>query len=114
MRCPIPERVYEIRRTPQGVTATVNGQPLNPRLDLWNHSPTGFEFGYGGSGPAQLALALLADCCGDKAALAYYQEFKWLALVRIPTQGCAMTATQIRDVVKVLSQQRLAANYRNN
>lgn len=25
---------------------------LNPRLDLWNHSPTGFEWGYGGSGPA--------------------------------------------------------------
>src|SRR2546426_5830744 len=33
----------------------------NPRLDLWNHSPTGFECGYGGSGPAQLALALLAE-----------------------------------------------------
>jgi hypothetical protein len=25
---------------------TVDGQPLNPRLDLWNHSPTEFEWGY--------------------------------------------------------------------
>jgi len=31
------------------------------RLDLYNHSPDGFEFGYSGSGPAQLALAILAD-----------------------------------------------------
>jgi hypothetical protein len=37
---------------------------LDPRLDLYNHSPTGFAWGYGGSGPAQLALALLADVLG--------------------------------------------------
>ena len=35
------------------------------RLDLQNHSPDGFEWGYGGSGPSQLALAILADCLGD-------------------------------------------------
>lgn len=33
---------------------------LDSRTDLFNHSPTGFEWGYGGSGPAQLALAILA------------------------------------------------------
>jgi Family of unknown function (DUF6166) len=38
---------------------------LNPRLDLWAHSPSGFEWGYLGSGPAQLALALAADAIGD-------------------------------------------------
>ena len=36
---------------------TKDGRKLNPRLDLFNHSPTGFEWGYGGSGPAQTALA---------------------------------------------------------
>jgi hypothetical protein len=52
--------------------------PLDPRLDLWNHSPTGFEWGYCGSGPAQLALAILADFLGDDAsAVALHQEFKW-------------------------------------
>jgi len=39
----------------------VNGKDLNPRSDLMNHSPDGFNWGYGGSGPAQLALAILAD-----------------------------------------------------
>jgi hypothetical protein len=37
------------------------------RLDLYNHSPDGFEWGYGGSGPAQLALAILADVLGAPA-----------------------------------------------
>jgi hypothetical protein len=35
--------------------------PLPLRCDLVNHSPTGFSWGYAGSGPAQLALAILAD-----------------------------------------------------
>jgi hypothetical protein len=34
---------YEGHRTKQGVEVTVNGAPLNPRLDLRHHSPTGFE-----------------------------------------------------------------------
>ena len=29
-----------------------------------HHSPTGFEIGYGGSGPADLALNILADAIG--------------------------------------------------
>src|SRR5467141_965015 len=35
--------------------------PLPLHLEARNHSPTGFAWGYGGSGPAQLALALLID-----------------------------------------------------
>jgi hypothetical protein len=54
---------------------------LDCRWDLANHSPDGPEWGYGGSGPAQLALALLADAfggsrAGDQFALGFYQEFK--------------------------------------
>lgn len=60
------------------VNVTVDGRPLPLRLDLANHSPDGFGWGYGGSGPAQLALALLADHLGDdQQALELYQEFKW-------------------------------------
>ena len=43
------------------------------------HSPTGFEWGYVGSGPAQLSLALLADALGDdERAQDLYQQFKCL------------------------------------
>lgn len=56
----------------------VDGEPLPLRLDLDNHSPDGFEWGYGGSGPAQLALALLADATGDdERACKRHQRFKW-------------------------------------
>lgn len=48
---------------------TVEGgfRPLRHRLDLANHSPDGLSWGYAGSGPAQLALALCADLIGDDA-----------------------------------------------
>src|ERR1051326_4717889 len=69
----------------------VSLRELPMRLDLRNHSPTGFEWGYGGSGPSQLALALLTDALGhDEMALDYYQQFKWAAVSRF---GAAWTLT---------------------
>lgn len=49
-----------------------------PSQNLYNHSPDGFNWGYGGSGPAQLALALLLDVTGDSEVnLALRHQFKW-------------------------------------
>lgn len=51
--------------------------PLQPCFDIRNHSPDGFAWGYSGSGPAQLALALLVSALNDKErALRLYQMFK--------------------------------------
>ncbi len=59
--------------------------------------PTGFEYGYGGSGPAQLALALLADATGhDCLAVALHQEFKWEFVSRFPREGFTITADEVR------------------
>lgn len=55
-------------------------RPLSPKpsLKLRNHSPDGFNWGYGGSGPAQLALAILLDWCADEeTAMNHYQKFKF-------------------------------------
>jgi len=41
-----------------------------------HHSPTGFEFGYYGSGPADLARSILWDYLGEEPPPALYQEFK--------------------------------------
>jgi hypothetical protein len=108
------DRVYTIQRTPQGVVCNVNGKPLPLRLDLWNHSPTGFEFGYGGSGPAQLALAILADCCGDELAVAYHQPFKWAVIARLPGPGGSLTSTFVRDALARLQADRAAQQCHNN
>jgi hypothetical protein len=70
-------------------------RPLAPRLDLWNHSPTGFECGYNGSGPAQLALALLADVVGDEDAVSLHQPFKFAVVGRWPREGFTITAEAI-------------------
>lgn len=60
-----------------------------PVLPLGVHSPSGFEIGYGGSGPAELALAILADWTGEPLASArelrgragaHHQQFKWIFL----------------------------------
>ena len=84
---------------------TVDGRPLNPRLDLWNHSPSGFEWGYGGSGPAQLALALLADHLGnDQEAVRLHQQFKHAIVAGLPRQGWVLTSLEIqREVEKLKS-----------
>ena len=48
-----------------------------PSQKIWNHSPNGFSWGYQGSGPAQLALALLYDVTRDKdIAVRLHQDFK--------------------------------------
>jgi hypothetical protein len=85
----------------------VDLKPLNLRLDLANHSPTGFEWGYGGSGPAQLALAMLADVIGDdEVALRLHQKFKWKVISRLSDEHWFMDA----DLVRAIAADLMAEN----
>jgi hypothetical protein len=69
-------KIYAGGRSLTGAVVTVDGASLDPRYDLKRLSPTGFEWTYEGVGPAQLALALLADHLGDDSrALALYERF---------------------------------------
>lgn len=79
---------------------------LNPRQDLANHSPDGFNWGYNGSGCAQLALALLADCTGnDKLALRYYQQFKEIFIANIGADTWEVPNTYINNFIMNLMEQ---------
>lgn len=71
-------------RDEEGLYVTVNGDEvlLSQSLKLFNHSPSGFECGYGGSGPAQLALAILLMYADNKTAVALHQDFKWEFLAK--------------------------------
>ena len=81
----------------------VDGRPLPMRLDLANHSPTGFEWGYSGSGPAQLALAILADALGDdEEALFWYQPFKQALIAGLDHEEWSMTVDQVLEHVQDL------------
>lgn len=101
---------YEGRRQGYAVIVKVDGRRLNPRLDLWNHSPTGFEWGYCGSGPAQLALAILADHFGnDEQALNFYQRFKWAVVAELPGRGWTLASGDIDQAIEAIRDQEMVA-----
>lgn len=72
-------------------------RPLRWRLDLVNHSPTGLSWGYAGSGPAQCALAILADALGDdRRAVDLYQAFKRERIAKLDqAQPWTMSQAQV-------------------
>ena len=65
----------------------IDDRPLSPFRSqrVINHSPDGFAWGYEGSGPAQLALAILLAAGVKKArAVALHQQFKREFLAPLP------------------------------
>lgn len=112
-------KLYRGSNDSDGGTVTVTdlntGQtyPLNPRLDLCNHSPTGFAWGYAGSGPAQLAFALLCDAADPETARVFYQQFKEQVIARLPmADDWQLTTEQIDDTVGLLAWAHLEAKRR--
>ena len=76
------------------VTVTRSGRtnPIDPRYDLRNNSPTGFAWGYNGRSPAQLALAISTDYFavkpeGRALAKALYQPFQFTVIALVPNAG---------------------------
>jgi len=82
---------YKAKRDSDGVIALVEIRDDEttrsyPLRHFVRHSPTGFEMGYGGSGPADLAYSILVhyflsykltlDAAKEEAS-AHYQAFKW-------------------------------------
>lgn len=65
-----------------------------------NHSPDGFNWGYGGSGPAQTALAICLEILPtEQAALGLYQQFKW-AFVALWKEDDFMISIDITDFLR--------------
>ena len=72
-------KIYRGRRlepekgTVSNIEVTVDGKRLKHHV---YHSPTGFNFGYGGSGPADLARSILWDYFKAEPVSMCYQDFK--------------------------------------
>ncbi len=86
------------------VTEDGHTEILDPQRsqNIRNHSPDGFEWGYGGSGPSQLALAILLDALpGNSQPLAerLYQKFKFDMVAKWKAPGWIITQKQIQDWV---------------
>jgi Family of unknown function (DUF6166) len=104
-------KLYHGSRTEHGAAVIVEEdgefRALDPRHDLRCHSPTGYEWGYSGSGPAQLALALAADVLqDDEKAQDVYQRLKFKLIGGLPDQGWILTEERLRTTIAAIELER--------
>ncbi len=86
-------------------------------LKIRDHSPTGFEWGYGGSGPSQLALAILLDYFlnvlklsqAEELAATYYQKFKEHFIAPATSEGFQIEAHEIEHFLIMEGWLRVAS-----
>lgn len=65
-------------------------------LDKVNHSPDGFSWGYHGSGPAQLAFAILFDVTNDAdKTQRFYQDYKSIVIAQLGDRPWELTAASV-------------------
>jgi hypothetical protein len=134
----IADRTYIGLRDPDGTAHVAVEDRRGRRRPLRHaavHSPTGFEWGYGGSGPADLALALLLDALGEASRLPrscfgphsqaiadivdrtrawrLHQAFKWRVIARLPRHVPAhrpYAEAPVADVLPAVEEWRLRAD----
>jgi hypothetical protein len=85
---------------------------LQESLKHVRHSPTGFCWGYCGSGPHQLAFAILFDYLKDKRrVLPMYSEFARKVISALPIDaGFELPDRTIEDFITKFDIERMKAN----
>lgn len=91
----VPSTTFHLRGDIKTRRVWLNDKELLPDKSqkVRNHSPDGFNWGYGGSGPAQLALAICIELFGQQAAQRIYQDFKFMLIAPIPHNDFNLTLT---------------------
>lgn len=107
------QKKYCGERTVRGCAVAVvdvtthQARPLSSGLQYVRHTSAGFDWGYLGSGPSQLAFALLLDHFGDPApARLFYQSFKFEVVANFHRTCWELTTAEIAEKIANL-QQRL-------
>lgn len=91
---------YHGFRTDKGCTVLDRkGRLLPARQDVLNHTSEGFEWGFVGSGPAQLALAILCDLVGASRAVPLHRAFERKVIAKIKDATWALSETQIGQAI---------------
>jgi hypothetical protein len=90
------------------VTMIVDGttRELPLHLGVYRHSPSGFEWGYLGSGPAQLALALCVEVVGPERAVRVHQVVKDRLVARLDGDDWVLTGHQVLQVIEAEERDR--------
>jgi hypothetical protein len=105
----LPERL-QIEGCHEGNQVFINGHKLllSPSLKVRKHSPDGFNWGYGGSGPAQFALALLLQYLPKEVAGKYYQDLKFGFIAGLPRADFIKTIN-LRQIMQEIIEKKAAA-----
>jgi len=85
---------FIFQRLPDGTAVT------NVDHKVVRHSPSGLEFSYAGSGPADLALNILLYFIPLEQANSLYQKFKWDVIANIPREGGELEDTFVKNWIR--------------
>jgi len=77
-----------------------DGPHTNVPHRVVRHSPSGLLWGYGGSGPADLALNILSVFIGQRLAEGLYQDFKFEVIAKLPYEGGTIKRDDILEWVE--------------
>ena len=95
-------KVYEGRRTIDGLVVTVDGRPLPEYYGVKRFTRFGFEWTYEGDSPQQLALAVLVDFLGDNVRAI---KLSWMFMREVVANldnDWRLTGSEIEDAVRKL------------
>lgn len=82
-----------------------SGRHFNITQTVVRHSPTGMEWGYGGSGPADFALNILRLFTRADDADRLYEAFKDRFVARLPREGGTIPGAAIKAWLAVQALQ---------
>jgi hypothetical protein len=95
---------FILKRHPSGQPGFKGVEHINIR-----HSPTGMEWGYGGSGPADLALNILLACGLQQAEVdTLYQDFKFGFVAPMPAAGGVIRRRDVMAWVRKMRELKAA------
>jgi hypothetical protein len=111
-------KTYFGYRSPAGPVVQVSEPNYKtiPLRHIPRHSPTGFEWAYSGSGPADLALAICADAMrSERDAERVYQAFKSRVIANLHWDRWSLTTAQVLAEINAIreNQVRLDADWLN-
>ena len=80
---------------------TASGIRSNVPRTVWQHSPTGYNFGYNGSGPTDLALNLLLYACnGEQVARNLTVDFRMKFIAPVQGNEWRIGAQELADYLR--------------
>jgi hypothetical protein len=122
---PLLEKTYCGHRTPSAGCVVVvvrsdhSAYQLDKAFSLACHSPSGFEWGYTGSGPAQLALAILYDHLKDspartkywaeQRAMQFYQDYRFRVIAHLSHDYWQIKSLDVEEFLKQMELESVRA-----